>query len=141
MRLMLIAIGVLCSAGFAAFDAKPTKASDSPTVVAAAAPVYSMMAFQMKAHGDVIVEIKINSTGDVVSAAMVQGHELLRAPSVQAARRWKFEPAEGLDNRVVKLTFSFKAFYKGSKPEAEDTPVFYPPYKVEVSKSLATIDY
>jgi TonB family protein len=114
MRLLLIVVaGFLCTAGVASFEAKPTNALANPAVVSAAAPVYSMMAFQMKAHGDVIVEIKIDSKGDVVSAAVVQGHELLRAPSVQAARRWKFQPSEGSDIRVVRLTFSFSAFYKG----------------------------
>ena len=71
---------------------------------------------------------------------MVQGQELLRGPSLQAARRWKFQPLEAAADRVVKLTFSYRPFYKGQKPAAEDTPVFYPPYKVEVSKSLAAID-
>lgn len=139
MKLLSISFAFFFCIAVVALEARPVQSIENPAVVAAAAPVYSTLVFQMKAQGEVIVEVKINSNGDVVTATMVQGHELLRAPCVQAARRWKFQPSEGAAYRVVKLTFSFRPNYKEKKTEAEDTPVFYPPYRVEVTKSRGTI--
>ena len=81
MNLPLIGAGAfLCMVLVLPSEGKSTThALDNPAVVAAAAPAYPMLAFQMKAKGEVIVEVKINSSGEVVGASMVQGHELLRA--------------------------------------------------------------
>jgi TonB family protein len=107
------------------------QSSESPRVVAAAAPVYPPIAIAARASSDVIVEVKIAADGNVSTANARSGHPLLQQAAVVAARRWKFEPA-GAGARTATLTFTFR-INEGKKPAAEITPVFMPPYKVEIT--------
>ncbi len=68
---------------------------EQPKVVKAVAPEkYPPAARATKAGGDILVEVKINSSGDVIAAKAISGNPLLKALSVQTARRWKFELVE-----------------------------------------------
>jgi TonB family protein len=53
-------------------------------------PVYPLIARQAHASGEVIVQITIDETGNVVSAHAVSGHPLLQAAAVMAARQASF---------------------------------------------------
>jgi TonB family protein len=106
------------------------RASDSAAVVSAVAPVYPAIAQAANATGDVVVAVEINKSGAVASARAISGHTLLQKVSVEAARRWKFS-ASNEEHRRAELTFSFRIV--PDKTAAIDrTPVFYPPYRVEV---------
>jgi TonB family protein len=113
------------------------RASDSAAVVSAVAPVYPAIAQAARATGDVVVAVEINKSGAVASARAISGHTLLQKVSVEAARRWKFS-ASNEEHRRAELTFSFRIV--PDKTAAIDrTPVFYPPYRVEVrSEHLVT---
>jgi TonB family protein len=107
--------------------------TDGPAVVAAVAPVYPPIAAAAHAMGDVTVDVKIDASGKVTSARAVDGHSLLQAVSVAAARRWRFVPAnEANAERRARLTFTFLDM-KANAPEDERTAVFLPPYKVQVA--------
>jgi TonB family protein len=107
--------------------------TDGPAVVAAVAPVYPPIAAAAHAIGDVTVDVKIDASGKVTSARAVEGHSLLQAVSVGAARRWRFVPANEADaERTARLTFTFLDT-KANAPEDERTAVFLPPYKVQVA--------
>lgn len=56
------------------------------------APEYSVAAKTVKASGAVNVQVTINEQGDIVSAAAVSGHPLLRQAAEEAARKAKFAP-------------------------------------------------
>jgi TonB family protein len=56
-------------------------------------PAYPAAARAVRAFGAVNVQVTVNENGDVISAAAVSGHPLLRAAAVQAARQAKFAPA------------------------------------------------
>jgi TonB family protein len=56
------------------------------------APDYPAAARAVKAQGTVTVQVIIGENGDVISAAAVSGHPLLRAAAAKAAREAKFEP-------------------------------------------------
>lgn len=108
------------------------QSTESPQVVAAAAPFYPPIAMAARASSDVVVEVKVGTDGNVLSASARSGHPLLQQAGVLAARRWKFEPAvEGSGIRTANLTFTFRLNEEKRQP-AEITPVFMPPYKVEI---------
>ena len=116
------------------------ESADQPEVIAAVAPVFPAVAAAAKAKGDVVVEVKINSKGLVTSSTAVAGHPLLRAICQIVSRRWKFVPStDASKERSVRLTFSFLILEKDA-PEIETTPVFMPPYRVEVTRSKPAIE-
>jgi TonB family protein len=107
--------------------------TDGPTVVAAVAPIYPAIAAAAHASGDVNVDVKIDTTGRVASAHAVDGHALLKAVCEATARRWKFVPAtEQKTERTARLTFTFREV-DDHAAEIDRTPVFFPPYKVEIT--------
>lgn len=65
-------------------------------------PVYPPSAIAVRAAGTVNVEVLVDENGDVIEAAAVSGHPLLRQASVQAAREAKFKPSF-VDGKAVKL--------------------------------------
>lgn len=73
-------------------------------------PVYPPIAKAARAAGPVQVVVTISEEGRVIEAYAASGHPLLRATSVEAARRWMFKPTL-LSNVPVKvqgvLTFNF----------------------------------
>ena len=106
---------------------------DPPGVVAAVAPVYPPIAAAAHATGIVNVDVKIDANGKVNSAHAVDGFPLLKAACEAAARRWKFLSATDSNPvRIARLTFTFREV-EDRAPEAERTPVFLPPYKIEVA--------
>jgi TonB family protein len=62
------------------------KAIDKPE------PPYPSLAKAARASGTVTVQVTVDETGRVVSAAAVSGHPLLRAAAVEAARKARFTP-------------------------------------------------
>jgi TonB family protein len=113
------------------------RASEPAAVVSAVAPVYPAIAQSAHATGDVVVAADINKSGDVISTRVLSGHNLLRKVSVEAARRWKFSPSSE-EHREAELTFTFR-IVPDKTAGIDRTPVFYPPYRVEVrSEHLVT---
>ncbi len=116
-----------------------SRIAEQPKVISAAAPVFPAIALAARQLGEVVVEVKIDSAGKVTSAR-ADGPPLLRRASEVAARRWKFAAAEGnSDARTARLTFVFRESEK-RLPESEVTPVFVPPYKIEVTHNAPRIE-
>jgi TonB family protein len=68
--------------------------------------VYPELAKKMNVGGTVRVEVVITPAGTVKSAKALGGHPLLIEPSVDAAKRMKFEAAAAETTQV--MTFEFK---------------------------------
>jgi TonB family protein len=103
-----------------------------PDVVAAIVPVYGAVARTAHLGGEVTVEAIVNPKGQVTSVRVLGGHPLLLNAAKEASRQWRFEPAKDSSaNRTVSLVFIFK-MVRECAPPAELTPIFYPPYKIEV---------
>jgi TonB family protein len=66
-------------------------------------PAYPAAARAVNASGAVNVQVTIDEEGNVISAAAVSGHPLLRAAAVEAARASKFSPTR-LSGQPVKVT-------------------------------------
>jgi TonB family protein len=119
---------LLCSVG--GMYADYARTSQPVEVVSAVAPVYPVIALAAHGSGDVVVLADINKSGDVTSARVLSGHNLLHKVSVEAARRWKFSTSNE-DRRQAELTFTFR-IVPDKTAGIDRTPVFYPPYHVEV---------
>ena len=66
-------------------------------------PAYPAAARAVGAEGAVNVQVTIDEEGNVISAAAVSGHPLLRAAAVKAARESTFAPTR-LSGQPVKVT-------------------------------------
>ena len=116
-----------------------TKPPAGPDVVAAVAPRFPAVAAAANANGDVTVEVTIDSSGSVSSARATAGHPLLKKICEVTAKRWKFVPATGdTIERTAHLTFSFRVVAKAT--ELDMTPVFFPPYRIEVAREKPKIE-
>lgn len=70
-------------------------------------PPFPPAARAVRATGEVIVNVSIDRDGNVISATALSGHPLLKAASVSAAKRSKFEPAENGNERDARLVYVF----------------------------------
>lgn len=66
-----------------------------------AKPAYPQIAKQMRASGQVAVQVLLDEAGNVTSAKATSGNPLLRAPAEAAARQSKFNPVR-VGNEAVK---------------------------------------
>lgn len=66
-------------------------------------PAYPPIAKQMRASGQVAVQVFVDENGNVLSAKATTGNTLLRAPAEAAARQSKFNPIL-VGNQAVKAT-------------------------------------
>ena len=55
-------------------------------------PTYSLTAQRTNIEGKVAVDVELDENGDVVSAKASSGHQMLRGPAEDAAKRSKFKP-------------------------------------------------
>jgi TonB family protein len=55
-------------------------------------PVYSPTPGSARSRGTVVVQVRVDEKGDVISASVVSGNPMLRASAVAAAREAKFSP-------------------------------------------------
>jgi TonB family protein len=116
-----------------------TSESEQPVVVSAVVPVYPAIAEAARASGDVTVEVEIDRAGKVTAANSDGKIKLLGKAAEEAARRWQFAPSQGGEKkRKAQLVFSFHLM-----PEEalwlDSTPVFYPPYRIEIRKKPTKI--
>ena len=120
--------------GFVVVAIYGQSAGDSPAVIAAVAPTaYPQIALSAHARGEVIIEVQVDTAGNVESAKVISGHLLLQRVSEVAAKQWKFSSAERATKvRTVRLTFAYREVDKSPTPKLHEfTTVFLPPYKVE----------
>lgn len=85
---------------------------DSSFATRMVTPVYPAMAKNMRAEGQVTVEVELDEEGNVTSAKAVSGHAMLRNSAEEAAKRSKFKPAM-IDGKPAKATgqiiYNFKS--------------------------------
>jgi TonB family protein len=134
LLVVLVALGILSLA------VKGQAPGTSVGVSSAVAPVYPPLALSAGVTGEVRVRVAINGDGSVARADAVDGKEPLKQATLEAARRWKFEPQR--QSTEAMLTFSFQIVPNGTAAE-DTTAIFMPPYRIEVRRKLpeATVNY
>ena len=74
-------------------------------------PGYPPMARAKRIEGQVMVEVLVSKTGEVMCARTLDGDELLREAVLKAAKEWKFQPLDShadVSNVVSTLAVNFK---------------------------------
>jgi TonB family protein len=120
--------------------AAQSNSSRTVAILSAVAPVYPPIALTANMSGDVQVTVTIDKVGSVMNADFISGSPLLHKAAVEAAKRWKFEGLNEITR--VQLIFSFRMVSKDILTQ-DMTPVFMPPYRIEVRGKLpeSTVSY
>jgi len=71
-----------------------------PELISSVPPVYPDLARNQSIRGDVVVDLLVDETGNVVQVRVVSGPALLRAAAVEALRKNKYKPAT-LDGKAT----------------------------------------
>lgn len=77
-----------------------------PEVKSFVAPRYPAAAQAVRAEGDVLVAVTVDSKGDVGATEVITGHRLLGEAAARAADGWKFSPSPG--THYLTLSFRFR---------------------------------
>jgi TonB family protein len=68
-------------------------------------PAYPDLARKMNITGTVKVEVVVAPNGTVKNARLVGGHPVLAAAALDAAKKWRFDPAAGESTGVIDFKF------------------------------------
>jgi TonB family protein len=82
---------------------KAVSSMTSARLVSSVQPTYPPAARQAQIQGDVVIELRIDATGNVVGMKVLSGSRALREAATTALAMWKFQPAL-LDGRPTAST-------------------------------------
>ncbi len=68
-------------------------------------PEYPMLARKMNLSGTVKIEVVVAPNGTVKDARIVGGHPVLASAALDAAKKWRFEPATTETSGVIDFKF------------------------------------
>ncbi len=68
-------------------------------------PMYPDLAKRMSLSGTVKIEIVVAPNGTVKDARVVGGHPVLANAALDAAKKWRFEPASAESSGVIDFKF------------------------------------
>jgi TonB family protein len=68
-------------------------------------PAYPDLAKKMQISGTVKVEVVVAPNGSVKEARIVGGHPVLATAALDAAKKWRFEPAASESTGVIDFKF------------------------------------
>ncbi|MGB8062978.1 MAG: energy transducer TonB [Candidatus Sulfotelmatobacter sp.] len=68
-------------------------------------PVYPELARRMNISGTVKIEVVVAPNGTVKDARVAGGHPVLASAALDAARKWRFEPAPAESKGIIDFKF------------------------------------
>jgi len=68
-------------------------------------PAYPELARKMNLSGTVKIEVVVAPNGTVKDARVVGGHPVLTSPALDAAKKWRFEPAASESTGIIDFKF------------------------------------
>jgi len=68
-------------------------------------PMYPELAHKMNISGTVKIEVTVAPNGSVKEAHVVGGHPVLATAALDAAKKWRFEPAAGESTGIIDFKF------------------------------------
>jgi len=98
VAIALVLLAVLVTPGVAEGPAR--------RVVAKAAPTYPELAHKMHLSGKVKLDLMVATNGAVTSVKFVGGNPVFEKSAVEAAKQWRFEPAQKETQEHIALEFS-----------------------------------
>ncbi|HRH43378.1 MAG TPA: hypothetical protein PKY82_17220 [Pyrinomonadaceae bacterium] len=103
-------------------------------------PTFPAVAQATMTSSEVVVTVKIDKEGNVISSKSESGHPFFRKVSEETATKWIFSKDDNLQEREITVTFAFVAKAdNSSKNNYRQTKIknrFKKPYRLEI---LATI--
>jgi len=104
-------------------------AIERPDVVRVVIPAYPAIAAAKRISGVVLVDVEINTEGNVIAANPITGDEVLRKAAKVAALDWRFKPLADGKGHSIRLTF---IFHDVSYVAPNKKPEFTSPYQAEI---------
>ena len=104
----VLAVVMIVGGGVCASDAgAQTSQSDELTRRAKnkVPPLYPDLARKMNISGTVKIEVTVAPNGSVKEARVVGGHPVLANAALDAAKKWRFEPAPAESTGVIEFKF------------------------------------
>lgn len=80
---------------------QPVRTAVPAKLIYSAPAQYPAMARQIRAEGEVVISLDVDTSGNVSAARAVSGPPILRTAALDAVKRWKYQPATLGDKRVV----------------------------------------
>ena len=71
-------------------------------------PTYPELAHKMNISGIVKIEVTVAPNGTVKEARVVGGHPVLAQSALDAAKRWRFEPAAAESTGIIDFKFEMR---------------------------------
>ena len=68
-------------------------------------PAYPELAHRMNISGTVKIEVTVSPNGSVKEARIVGGHPVLAQSALDAAKKWRFEPASAESTGIIDFKF------------------------------------
>lgn len=106
---VLTVLAVALSLGMWRVGAQNPQNAQSEEIVRRAktkvAPVYPELAHRMNISGTVKIEVVVAPNGSVKEARVVGGHPVLASAALDAAKKWKFEPAPADSTGIIDFKF------------------------------------
>ena len=68
-------------------------------------PSYPELARKMNIAGTVKIEVVVAPNGTVKDARVIGGHPVLANAALEAAKKWRFEPASGESTGIIDFKF------------------------------------
>jgi TonB family protein len=68
-------------------------------------PIYPELAHKMNISGTVKIEVVVAPNGTVKEARVVGGHPVLATAALDAAKKWRFEPASTESSGIIDFKF------------------------------------
>jgi TonB family protein len=68
-------------------------------------PAYPELASKMHIAGTVKIEVTVAPNGSVKEARIVGGHPVLASAALDAAKKWRFEPAQTESSGIIDFKF------------------------------------
>jgi len=104
--------------------------SSQPVVISHPLPAYPAIAAAKKERGKVLIDVKIDSAGKVVSATIIKGPPILSKFAREKALEWRFnEVAKEAGLRPARLTFMFHPRWHRA---LTSQPKFTPPFRADI---------
>jgi TonB family protein len=105
---ILLAV-ITMSTAFVARNVGAQTAENSDEIVRRAKtkvqPAYPELARKMQISGTVKIEVTVAPNGTVKEARVVGGHPVLATAALDAAKKWRFEPAQSESSGIIDFKF------------------------------------
>lgn len=104
---------------------------EQPKVLRAVAPTFIPFVFDDTGVAEIIVEVRLNSRGEVVSAKTISFSLFKDISFENTAKQWIFEESPNEKERIAKIKFILRILPKDTNPQ-NLTTIFRYPAEVEI---------